>query len=50
MTWDNPEELESYIEKLQAAADKLTAENRKLRKCHFTVCDKVMFYGGRIMK
>ena len=41
MTWDNPEELEAYIQKLQGAADRLTSENRRLRKSHATVCDKV---------
>ncbi|KAH3831149.1 hypothetical protein DPMN_104411, partial [Dreissena polymorpha] len=41
VTWDNPEELEIYIKKLQAAAERLTSENRKLRKCHYTVSDKV---------
>ena len=41
VTWDNPEELEAYIEKLQAAADRLTTENRRLRKAHHVVCDKV---------
>ena len=41
VTWDNPEELEDYIKKIQIAADKLTTENRRLRKSHFTVCDKV---------
>ena len=41
VTWDNPEELEPYIQKLQASADRLTTENRKLRKSHNTVCEKV---------
>ncbi|XP_067663541.1 cytoplasmic dynein 2 heavy chain 1-like isoform X1 [Haliotis asinina] len=41
VTWDNPEELESYIKKLQASADRLTTENRKLRKSHNIVCEKV---------
>ena len=41
VTWDNPDELEKYIAKLQAAADKLTSENRRLRKAHFIVQDKV---------
>ena len=41
ITWDNPEELEVYIRKLQQAADNLTSENRRLRKCHFTICEKV---------
>lgn len=34
ITWSNPQELEAYIAKLQAAADRLTSENRKLRKYH----------------
>lgn len=42
VTWDNPPELEAYIDKLQAAADKLTSENRRLRKCHYTISDKVI--------
>ncbi|CAL1541204.1 unnamed protein product [Lymnaea stagnalis] len=41
VTWDNPEQLEQYIKKLQTAADRLTTENRKLRKVHFLVSDKV---------
>ena len=41
VTWDNPQELEAYIDKLQAATDKLTSENRRLRKCHHNICDKV---------
>ena len=41
MTWDNPEELQRYIKKLQAAAETLTTENRKLRRCHITVSEKV---------
>uniref|UniRef100_H2ZEZ6 Cytoplasmic dynein 2 heavy chain 1 n=1 Tax=Ciona savignyi TaxID=51511 RepID=H2ZEZ6_CIOSA len=41
ITWDRPEELEEYITKLQQAADKLTTENRRLRKQHNVICDKV---------
>ena len=41
VTWDNPEELEAYIVKLQAAADRLTSENRRLRKSHQIIQDKV---------
>ena len=41
VTWDAPDELESYIKKLQAAADRLATENRRLRKNHFVICDKV---------
>ncbi|KAK6172722.1 hypothetical protein SNE40_016326 [Patella caerulea] len=46
VTWDNPEELEHYIKKLQAAADRLTTENRRLRKSHFVVSDKVQLLMG----
>ncbi|XP_055895255.1 cytoplasmic dynein 2 heavy chain 1-like isoform X1 [Biomphalaria glabrata] len=41
VTWDNPEQLEHYIKKLQTAADRLSTENRKLRKVHFQISDKV---------
>ncbi|XP_012944204.1 cytoplasmic dynein 2 heavy chain 1 [Aplysia californica] len=41
VTWDNPEQMEHYIKKLQTAADRLTTENRKLRKSHFDVSEKV---------
>ena len=44
VTWDNPTELESYINKLQAAADRLTSENRRLRKCHQKMIDKVLVH------
>ena len=35
--------MEEYIKKLQSAADKLTTENRILRKHHSTICDKVIY-------
>lgn len=41
ITWDNPEELDNYIKKLQKAAERLTTENRRLRKSHFTISEKV---------
>lgn len=41
VTWDRPDELEAYIEKVQSAANRLTSENRRLRKCHMTVAEKV---------
>ncbi|KAJ8297985.1 hypothetical protein KUTeg_024516 [Tegillarca granosa] len=41
ITWDNPEELDNYINKLQKAAERLTTENRRLRKSHNVVCEKV---------
>ena len=40
MTWDSPSELEEYTERLRAAADRLTSENRRLRKCHALLIDK----------
>uniref|UniRef100_G3VCU8 Dynein cytoplasmic 2 heavy chain 1 n=1 Tax=Sarcophilus harrisii TaxID=9305 RepID=G3VCU8_SARHA len=42
ITWDNPKELEGYIQKLQSAAERLATENRKLRKWHVTFCEKVV--------
>ncbi|XP_069495113.1 cytoplasmic dynein 2 heavy chain 1 isoform X2 [Ambystoma mexicanum] len=42
ITWDNPKELESYIQKLQSAAERLATENRKLRKWHTNFCEKVV--------
>ena len=39
ITWDNPEDLERYINQLQGAAEKLSTENRKLRKLHQRVTD-----------
>ncbi|KAF7666054.1 hypothetical protein LDENG_00118150 [Lucifuga dentata] len=42
ITWDNPKELELYIAKLQSAAEKLSTENRKLRKWHTDFTDKVV--------
>ena len=44
ITWDNPEQLEEYISKLQSAADRLTSENRRLRKCHGILSEKVLFW------
>ncbi|KAK3100036.1 hypothetical protein FSP39_013759 [Pinctada imbricata] len=46
ITWDNPEELDNYIRKLQKAAEKLTTDNRKLRKCHLTLGEKVQTLMG----
>ena len=41
VTWDNPTEVENYIKKLQTAADRLSTENRKLRKKHIIMGEKV---------
>ncbi|GAB0180600.1 cytoplasmic dynein 2 heavy chain 1 [Grus japonensis] len=42
ITWDNPRDLEAYIQKLQAAAERLSSENRKLRKWHTNFIEKVI--------
>uniref|UniRef100_A0A914XX81 Cytoplasmic dynein 2 heavy chain 1 n=1 Tax=Panagrolaimus superbus TaxID=310955 RepID=A0A914XX81_9BILA len=42
VTWDNPEALQGYIEKLQAAAFQLTTHNRRLRKIHAEISEKVL--------
>ncbi|XP_073674385.1 cytoplasmic dynein 2 heavy chain 1-like [Garra rufa] len=42
ITWENPKELEQYINKLQSAAERLSTENRKLRKWHTDFTDKVV--------
>ncbi|XP_043928516.1 cytoplasmic dynein 2 heavy chain 1 isoform X1 [Protopterus annectens] len=42
ITWDNPKELEAYIQKLQSAAEHLATENRKLRKWHTDFTEKVV--------
>lgn len=39
ITWDNPEDLERYTANLQALAEKLSTENRKLRKLHQKISD-----------
>lgn len=42
ISWDNPKELDVYITKLQSVAEKLSVENRKLRKWHTDFVDKVV--------
>ncbi|XP_066286377.1 cytoplasmic dynein 2 heavy chain 1-like isoform X1 [Branchiostoma lanceolatum] len=42
VTWDNPEELEAYVQKLQAAAERIMTLNRQLRKHHTNITDKVV--------
>ncbi|XP_057206860.1 cytoplasmic dynein 2 heavy chain 1 isoform X3 [Triplophysa rosa] len=42
ITWENPKDLEQYISKLQSAAERLSTENRKLRKWHTDFTDKVV--------
>ncbi|PRP81711.1 hypothetical protein PROFUN_10811 [Planoprotostelium fungivorum] len=43
VTWNSsPAEVESYIEMLKQAAEKITSENRKLRKYHSIIGDRVV--------
>jgi dynein heavy chain 2 len=41
ITWNNPSALEKYISTLQGVASTLTDKNRRLRKWHRTLADKV---------
>ena len=41
VTWQNPAQVEDYIQKVQKAASDLMTENRKLRKVHFTLIDQI---------
>jgi dynein heavy chain 2 len=41
ITWNNPTALETYISKLQGVAGTLTDKNRRLRKWHRTLAEKV---------
>ena len=41
ITWSDPAQLESYIEHLHSAAERLTQENRKLRQVHTSMGEQV---------
>ncbi|KAL3981549.1 Dynein heavy chain N-terminal region 1 family protein [Acanthocheilonema viteae] len=41
VSWNNPKHLQEFIEKLQAAAERLTLHNRRLRKAHDEICEKI---------
>ena len=49
VTWDNTQEVEAYIKKLQTVAEKLTTDNRRLRKCHSMMTDKVRSLSRRVL-
>jgi dynein heavy chain 2 len=34
ISWNSPKECEGYVDRLQGAADRVSSENRKLRKAH----------------
>lgn len=40
ITWDNPVEIEQYINEIQSAANDLMRENRKLWRVHMNIVDK----------
>ena len=42
LTWSTPSECESYIKVLQEAAEKLSSENRSLRKAHESLCAQTL--------
>lgn len=42
ITWDNAEELEMYITKIQDAANAIMSENRRLRKLHNSILEIVL--------
>jgi dynein heavy chain 2 len=44
--WDNATQLEGFISRLQNAAERLTSQNRKLRKYHVDICDRVVSLMG----
>ncbi len=42
VTWTNPAECEDYVSRLQQAAERLSSENRKLRKAHARLGEDVV--------
>lgn len=48
ITWESPKELELYISKLQTAAERLSVENRKLRRWHKDFTEKVWHFGKAV--
>ena len=42
VTWDKPAEVTNYINKLQTAAERMSTDNRKLRKRHIAMTGKVV--------
>ena len=46
VSWTNPAECENYIRGLQDAAEKLSSENRWLRKIHETLCSQCVALMG----
>ncbi|KAL4440929.1 hypothetical protein ABPG74_009342 [Tetrahymena malaccensis] len=43
ITWNNADELEDYIKKVQEAANDIMNENRRLRKLHMSLIEQVIF-------
>eukprot|EP01105_Mastigella_eilhardi_P022238 TRINITY_DN5471_c0_g1_i1.p1 TRINITY_DN5471_c0_g1~~TRINITY_DN5471_c0_g1_i1.p1 ORF type:complete len:3987 (-),score=1077.90 TRINITY_DN5471_c0_g1_i1:1263-13184(-) len=42
VTWHNASDVEMYVDKLQKVTDRITSENRMLRKMHASITEKVM--------
>ncbi|CAH8521205.1 unnamed protein product [Heterobilharzia americana] len=42
ITWDQTEQVQSYIQQLQQASQQLMSENRQLRKVHYTLIEKMI--------
>ena len=46
VTWEDPKELENFIQKLQSAGDKLAEHNRRLRNKHQEIIQMVVTLCG----
>lgn len=44
VTWDDESGLDAYITKLQQSVERLSRENRMLRKQHFIIAEMVNMY------
>ena len=42
ITWSNTVQVQAYIDRLQAAAERITSENSKLRKYHVSIGERVV--------
>lgn len=43
ISWNDPESLDAHIAQLRGVVEKLSRENRMLRRHHFDICAKVPF-------
>ena len=42
VTWADPEECKAYVERMRDAAERLGAENRRLRTMHSAICTEIL--------